>query len=347
MSAAAVEGESPAELHRIATEEAWATPALLEESRKLLDASFDDSDLSTMRMILGDNPVGKRVRARLIDTQTRLQDMDDHGVTMHVLSVTTAGVQIFEPSLGSELAQQLNDQLAEIIRQHPDRFAGLAAVAPQEPQSAAREVERAMTSLGLNGVIINSHTNGEFLDDKKFWPILEAAAANRAPIYLHPRTPSREMVRPYRQFALENAIWGYQADTALHAVRLIVSGAFDQFPELTIVLGHCGEGIPYWLHRLDYMHGRSVGWSGRPALKRRPSEYFRDNFIITTSGQNWDPVLRFCLEVVGVDNIMWAIDYPYQQTSEAVEFMDNAPISDEDRRKIYSENARRVFRLTR
>lgn len=333
------------DFERIATEEAWAIPELFDEWREHLDGS-DDPDFSSIRMILGDNPVGRRVRPCLTDTETRLKEMDENGVAMHVLSVTTPGAQVFEPGVGGKLARLLNDRLAEVVRQHPTRFAGLAAVAPQDPEGAAREIDRAINGLKLNGVIVNSHTNGEYLDEKKYWPILEAAAACNAPIYIHPRTPSRSMARPYQDYALENAIWGYQADTALHGVRLIMSGAFDAFPNLKIVLGHGGEGIPYWLHRLDYMHSRSSNWMARPKLKGLPSDYFRNNFFVTTSGQNWNPVLQFCLEVLGTDNVMWAIDYPYQGSAEAVEFMDAAPIPDDEKRKVYSLNARRVFGIS-
>ena len=122
------------------------------------------------------------------------------------------------------------------------------------------------------------------------------------------------MAEPYKKYALETAMWGFQAETGLHAIRLICSGVFDRFPDLKIVLGHMGEGIPFWLWRIDYMHPVRASYHHRPELKLTPSEYFKRNFAITTSGMNWHPVLRFCMETVGVDNIMFAIDYPYQQT---------------------------------
>ena len=207
------------------------------------------------------------------------------------------------------------------------------------------EMERAIRTLKLGGVMINSHTNGEYLDESNYWPILEAAAGLGVPIYIHPRSPSPAMAQPYRKYHLEHAIWGYAVETGLHAVRLIVSGVFDTYPTLKIVIGHMGENIPYALYRMDWMHARAAVAMDRPKLKLTPSEYFKRNFMITTSGVNWHAPLKFCIEVLGADNIMWAVDYPYQETHEAVRFMNEAPISDEDKAKIFHRNAERVFRI--
>jgi predicted TIM-barrel fold metal-dependent hydrolase len=151
------------------------------------------------------------------------------------------------------------------------------------------------------------------------------------------------MAAAFKKYGLETGIWGFQADAGLHGLRLICGGVFDRFPQLRIVLGHLGEGLPYWLYRLDYMHPVRSSYHARPALSLTPSEYIKRNFAITTSGMNWAPVLRFCIEAVGADNIMFAIDYPYQSTEGAVRFLDEAEISDEDRRKIYHRNAERIF----
>jgi predicted TIM-barrel fold metal-dependent hydrolase len=216
-------------------------------------------------------------------------------------------------------------------------------VAPQDPARAIKEADRAINKLKLNGIIINSHTNGEYLSEQKYWPLLEAIASFRVPLYIHPRAPMPAMVAPYRTNHLEHAIWGYQAETGLHGLQLIVSAVFDHIPNLKIVLGHMGEAIPYWLYRIDNRFERSIPRGDRPKLKHRPSDYFKQNFMITTSGMNWHPVLQFCISVLSADNIMWAIDYPYQESAEAVEFMNAAPISDEDKEKIFHRNAERVF----
>lgn len=331
---------------RIATEEAFAIPELVDGVRSAIDLGSKNADVKFWNILLGENPWGKVVLRRLLDLeQERLAIMDQNGVDVHLLSITVPGPQLYDAPTGTRLATLMNDRLAEVIARHPTRFAGLAAVAPQNPEGAAREIERAVTKLGLNGVIINSHTHDEYLDDQKFWPIFEAAAAREAPIYLHPRAPSVPMIAPFQPYSLEHAIWGYQAEAGLHAVRLVMSGVFDRYPNLKIVLGHMGEGIPYWFYRVDYMHRGASRFNWRPQLAKAPSEYFKSNFMITTSGMNWNPVLAFCLSVLGPDNIMFAIDYPYQDTSEAVGFMDSAPLTEDDRAKLYHRNAERIFKV--
>lgn len=257
--------------------------------------------------------------------------------------MTSTGVQQFEPDEAAHVAETGNDRLADIIRRHPTRYAGLATIPVQDPPRAIREMKRAITRLKLNGVMINSHTNGEYLDEKKYWPILEAAAGLDVPVYIHPRAPSPAMAAPYRKYQLEHAIWGYAVEVGLHAVKLIMSGVFDQYPGLRVVIGHMGENIPYALYRLDYMHAHYP--FERPKLKLTPGEYFRRNFAITTSGVNWLPALELCIKVLGADNIMWAVDYPYQETAEATRWLDEAPISEEDKEKIFHRNAERIFKI--
>ena len=331
---------------RIATEEAFSVPEVYEALREwaaAADPAEPDQDFWDF-VFTQDNAGLQRVRRQLLDVEhERLEIMDTNGVDVQLLSLTAPGVQTFPPAEGTALARLANDRLAEMIGKHPGRFAGLAAVAPQDPQAAAEEIGRAMTELKLNGVIINSHTGSEYLDEQKYWPLLEAAEALGAPIYIHPRSPAAQMAAAFKKYGLEAAIWGFQADTGLHGLRLICGGVFDRFPGLRIVLGHLGEGLPYWLYRLDNMHPVRSSYRTRPVLSLTPSEYIKRNFAITTSGMNWAPVLRFCIEAVGADNIMFAIDYPYQGTEGAVRFLDQAEISDEDRRKIYHRNAERIF----
>jgi 5-carboxyvanillate decarboxylase len=326
---------------RIATEEAFAIPEQMDAMRGVVAKATEyDPDLFLWNRTLG----GGTLYERLLDLESeRLRIMDQDGVAMHLLSLTSTGVQMLDADKGTALATLANDRLAEVIRRHPDRFAGMATVAPQDPARAVKEVDRAINRLKLNGVIINSHTNGEYLSERNYWPILEAVAALKVPLYIHPRAPMPAMAAPYRTNHLEHAIWGYQAETGLHGLQLITSGVFDHIPDLKIVLGHMGEAIPYWLYRIDDRFRRSIPRGDRPALKQRPSDYFKQNFMITTSGMNWHPVLQFCMSVLSADNIMWAIDYPYQDSPEAVEFMNTAPISDEDKDKLFHRNAERVF----
>ena len=327
-------------LRIIATEEAWAIPEQLAGMKEIADAATEyDPDLFLVGLQNTDP-----LRRRLLDLDgERLEIMDRGGVAVHLLSLTSTGTQTFDPDRGAALSSLANDRMADAIRRHPTRYAGLATIAPQDPVRAVKEIDRAITKLKLNGVMINSHTNGEYLDEVKYWPILEAAAALKVPVYIHPRAPSPAMAKPFRKYHLEHAIWGYQVETALHGVKLIMSGVFDQFPDLKVVLGHMGEGIPYWFYRMDWMHQRFN--MERPRIKMKPSDYFKRNFCITTSGVNWHPALRFCIEVLGADNIMFAVDYPYQETMEAVRFIREAPISETDRAKIAYLNAERVFRI--
>src|SRR5579863_8219605 len=329
---------------RIATEEAFSIPEQMAAQRELVaNAKEYDPDLFLWKTQT--DPTGP-VHNRLIDLyDMRLKLMDEWDVDMHVLGLTSTGVQMMDPDRGVAVAEIANDRLHDAVQKYPDRFAGLGTFAPQDPARSVKEIERVMTKLKLSGLIINSHTNGEFLSEKKYWPILEALESLNAPLYIHPRSPNPLMAKAYRADHLEHAIWGYAAETGLHGLRLITGGIFDQFPKLQIVLGHMGEGIPYWLYRLDFMYGRVKIDFGRRKLKLTPSEYFKRNFYITTSGMNWEPTLKFCIEAVGADRIMWAIDYPYQDHPDAVEFMDAARISEKDKQAIYHGNAERVFKI--
>jgi 5-carboxyvanillate decarboxylase len=327
---------------RIAAEEAFSLPEQFDAFRR--HGALAGADAPFWRLMTeGDNPFVRRVSRQLLDlADERIEIMDSCGVDMHVLALTSPGVQTFPEPEACALARLANDRLAELIVRNPARFAGLATIAPQAPEEAAREIRRAVGELGLNGVMINSHTSDAYLDEPEFLPIFEAAAETGAAVYIHPRAPSSGMAAPFMKYGLETAIWGYGAETGLHGVRLIMSGIFDRFPDLKIVLGHMGEGLPFWLWRLDYMHAHG---SNRPKLELRPSDYMRRNIAITTSGMNWPDVLDFCLKAVGEDNIMWAIDYPYQETPGAVRFLDKAPLQPAVREKIYARNAERIFRI--
>ena len=337
---------------RIAAEEAFATPELLQEYRRLL---ADDPDLDPgFRNLMGYYLLNPHPRALLMSQriqdigEQRIADMDASGIDMQVLSLTSPGVQIFDAPTAAALARSSNDQLADAIRRHPRRFAGLAAIAPQDPAGAARELERAVMTLGLRGAIVNSHTHGEYLDDPKCWPIFEAAEALDVPIYIHPRTPPRSWIAPFQERGLDGAIFGFGVDTALHVLRIIVAGVFDRFPKLRLVIGHLGEAIPYWLFRIDFMHAPMAAagrYPGVAPLKRKPSEYFRENVYVTTSGMAWEPVILFAQSVLAVDRVLYAMDYPYQFIPEEVQVTDNLPIPDEDKKKLYQTNAERVFGL--
>jgi len=323
----------------VATEEACAFAEQVEAIRPLAAHPGEDPDLVMWSRFLSPNYA--TVMRRLLDLEDeRIGIMDQAGIDMQVLSMTSPGVQMFDAGTATSMARSTNDQLAAAVARRPTRYAALASIAPQDPEEAAKEIERAVTRLKLSGVIVNSHTRGQYLDEPRFRPILEAAAALGTPIYIHPRNPpfpaSKVLDGPYN---LYGAIWGFHVETGIHAMRLIVNGVFDVFPDLQIVLGHMGEALPFWLYRMDYM------WRGR--LKRTPSEYVKNNFVVTTSGVNDHAVLQFCHGVLGADRLMFAVDYPYQETMEAARFMRTAPLPDPDLDKIASRNAERVFRLPR
>ena len=290
--------------------------------------------------------LGAMAAERLMDLgDIRLQHMDEGGVDMQLIAITAPGVQVFDADTAVELAVESNDVLAEAVRNHPERFAGLAAVAPQAPKQAAGELERAL-GLGLKGVMVNSHTKGEYLDAVAYRPLLEAAESLDVPIYIHPRHSPPGMIGPLAERHLEAAIWGFQTETAMHALRLIVTGTFDLFPKLRIVLGHLGEGLPFWLDRIDRSFSRSrraTEFFPYWRCKGLPSEYFLENFYLCSSGHNWAPAVKFTEGVVGEDRLMFAADYPYEDNKQQVD--QAAAIDLNSPEKFYEGNARRVFKL--
>jgi 5-carboxyvanillate decarboxylase len=334
---------------RIATEEAWAPADMLHRWRKLLDdKTFNDPGFIAMWGFFLTQNVGytNGILDKLTDLgENRIADMDATGIDRQLLLITAPAVQAFrDPAEALDVAISSNDEVAEACRKYPDRFSALAAVPPQDPAAAAKEMDRAMNRLGLNGVVINSHTHGEYLDDSKFWSIFEAAEALNAAIYIHPQSPPPNMVTEFAKRGLEGAVMGFQVDVAMHTVALILSGVFDRFPKLKLVIGHGGEGLPFWLFRLDYQQKVILENRGYK-LKHPISEYLKRNVFMTTSGMGWEPAILFCQQVMGVENILYAMDYPYEFNSEEVIATDNLPISDADKLKLYQTNAERVFNL--
>ncbi len=279
----------------------------------------------------------------------RLKIMDEAGIDMQVLSFSSPGTEgMGNTEDAVEMARNTNDELAQIIKRHPTRYAGFATVACQDPPRAARELERAIKDLGLVGVKINSHVRGEYLDDPKFWPIFEMAEKLGVPVYLHPRSPSPDMIKPYQAYpVLLTPVWGFAAETGLHAMRLICSGLFDKYPGLQVILGHLGEALPYWLWRVDDHRWDRAGMPDplHPNIKKKISQYIKENFYITTSGNFYLPAFICAHMGMGADRIMFAVDYPMESSLDAVRFMENAPVSDLDREKIFHLNAERLLKI--
>jgi len=278
----------------------------------------------------------------------RIKMMDKVGIDIQVLSLSFPGVEALDPSDATSMSERVNDALFSIIEKYPKRFAGFAAIAPQDPGAAARELERTVKKLGFKGAMINSHVRGEYLDDPKFGVILKKAEELSVPLYIHPRQPSPDMIPPFLTYPeLATPAWGFAAEAGLHAMRLICSGVFDRYPGLKIILGHLGEALPWWLWRLDsrwVVIGREES-SSAPLAKKKPSQYIQENFYVTTSGMFWHPALQCCYSALGADRILFAVDHPYESNEDAVHFLDTASICDPDKEKIYHLNAEMLLGL--
>lgn len=287
----------------------------------------------------------KVYKSRLFDfEELRLNEMDKHGIDMSVLSVTTPGVQAErDRNTAVAKAREANDFLATVIQRNPTRFSGFAHLALQDPVEAANELERAVTQLGLRGALINGHTHGEYLDEEKFWPVWERAQDLGVPIYLHP-ADAPDVPKALNGYPeMLGPTWAWGMETATHALRMVFSGLFDRFPKATLILGHMGESLPFVLWRLDSRY--KMMKHGNHVIKKMPSQYIRDNIMITTSGACDVPALLCSVLSIGADRIMFSVDYPYESTADSVDFIMRAPVSEIDRAKMCHLNAQRVLRL--
>ncbi|MDR2213404.1 MAG: amidohydrolase family protein [Pseudomonadales bacterium] len=336
---------------RIATEEAFAPQAVLDMYRKLYEShTLGDPGFDSLWGFYSTSKAARPsfIREKLADLDAlRIADMDAAGIDHQIIALTSPGVQVFERDIAVSLARESNDVLADAVKRHPTRFTGLCAIAPQAPELAAQELERCL-KLDMRGIIIHSHTFGEYLSDQKFWAIFEAAEALQLPIYLHPNTPPKNMIGPFVEAGLDGAIFGFGVETGLHLLRIITAGVFDRFPRLTMIVGHMGEALPYWMYRLDYMHEagvRAARYECMKPLKKKVSDYLRENVYITNSGVAWEPAVKFAQQVLGVDRVMYAMDYPYQYTPREVLDMDAMDMSLEHKREFYQGVAEKVFKL--
>lgn len=284
---------------------------------------------------------------RLCDVgDKRLAEMDAAGIDMQVLSLTAPGVEQLEAADAIALSREANDYVADAVKKHPTRFAGLAAVPTSAPEEAARELERRVGQ-GFKGAVINGHNRGRYLDHPAYAPILECAQALAVPIYLHPTPPPKPVLETYYGgFApmltemLAGGAWGWHIETAVHVIRLIAGGVFDRFPRLQIVIGHMGEGLPFMFQRFDVMPPAVT------RLKRQFKDYLRDNVHYTFSGFNFPPTfLDLLLELGGVDRIMFSADHPYQSMPWARAFLQQIPVSAADKERIAHGNAEKLFKL--
>ncbi len=344
--AGAVDRNAP--YKRIATEEAWTFPELVKAQTDYLaapDRPMDDS-LSMAGMFAG----MPRLQHMLQDIgEGRLAHMDEYGIDRQLLLLTAPGVQVVREGEGTALAREANDRAAESCRRWPDRFSALAAFDPRDVAGSVHEIDRALTGLKLNGAVLNSHFQGRYIDEPAYEPILEALAHHDAALYIHPTAPY--LGKRYQDRGFFGALAGFPHDVWLHTMGLIFSGAFDKYPKLRLVIGHMGESLPLSLYRFDWMQDNADGIpgmrGGQPAvtLKHPVSHYFKTNIWITTSGEGWEPAIKFCQQVMGPDRVLYAMDYPYQQSSDELAAYDRMEMSAEHKRMLMQTNAEHVFRL--
>jgi len=274
----------------------------------------------------------------------RLAHMDAAGVDVQVLSFGSPGPQGFGADVAVPMAKDANDRAYEAVKAHPRRFAAFAALPTADPEAAAKELERCVTQLGFKGAMIHGHTQGSFLDEKKYWVIFERAERLGVPIYLHPTLAHPDAMNSYFKGyeELARAGWGFAVDTSCHFLRIVFAGVFDAYPDLKIILGHLGEGLPFAMHRLNDHTARAAA---RRGLKKAPIEYLRDNLLVTTSGNWYEPAFVCTLLALGADKILFAVDWPYEANTTGMEFLKKLSISDADREKIAHGNAERILRM--
>jgi predicted TIM-barrel fold metal-dependent hydrolase len=321
---------------KIGLEEHFAIPDTLNDSRGFLP---DD--------------VWPVLRRRLTDLHDeRLALMDKHGVEMMILSLNAPAIQaIPDTARADELARKANDFLAEEVRKRPDRFQALAALPMQEPELAARELQRCVKELGFKGALVNGFSQvGQpdtmvYYDLPQYWPFWEVVERLDVPFYLHPRNPLPSQAKIYEGHPwLLGPVWAFAAETAVHALRLMTSGLFDKYPRLAIILGHMGEGLPYGMWRVDHCNGWVERRHNFPA-RNKIADYFAANFYLTTSGNFRTQTLIDAMLEIGADRIMFSTDFPFEDVGQAADWFETTSISEADRIKIGRTNAQKLFKL--
>src|SRR5246127_4009553 len=324
-------------MRTITLEEHFATPGFLDGPGR---------DLKEQARQVGSR--AERLMRDLCDIgEGRIAQMDAAGIDIQVVSLTAPGVEQLEAAEAVALARDTNDALAEAIAKQPTRLSGFAALPIAAPDQAAKELEHRFSDQAFAGAVINGHQRGRYLDDKFFWPVLEAAESLGAPIYLHPTKPPKPVIEasfggfaPLVTEMLAGPGFGWHIETAVHVLRMILGGVFDRFPNLQIAIGHLGEGLPGMFQRLDVM---------APAvteLKRPVTSYLRENIHYTFSGFFFPPTfLALLLELGGVARMMFSADHPYQSMVEGRAFLEQLPVSAADKERIAHGDAEKLFKL--
>jgi 2,3-dihydroxybenzoate decarboxylase len=315
-----------------------------------LEEHYWDAEVASHFKELGPEMRNPQMLERLADLDVlRLKEMDEAGIDVQVLSHGAPGTQRLDAETAVPLARRANDRLFESNKKNPARFAGFAVLPSADPKAAADELERAVTKLGFKGAMMHglATVGGAqiFLDDKRFWPIYERAQALDVPLYMHPAVPHKAVIEAYYKDYLDQfpglmtAAWGFGVETATQGIRLVLSGLFEAYPKLKIILGHLGEGLPFYLWRINMALARQ----GNRSTPFRDT--FREHFWITTSGAFSTPSLLCCVMEMGVDRILFSVDYPFVPNPPGVKWMETVPLSNEDRAKILNGNATRLLKL--
>ena len=318
----------------IAVEEAFSVPGVIAEV-----TAIRQHDIAVP------GPMAAEWFRRLDDlTELRLADMDAHGVDMQVLSLSVPGLEVItDPAAAVTAARRVNDYLANAVAEHPTRFAGFAALPLQDPTAAVAELRRAVEELGLKGVLYNDHVQGHYLDEPRFRPVWAELERLGVTLYLHPAVIPADTWQVFEGYPiLSGPTWGWTATVGAHALRIIYGGVFDQYPGASLTLGHMGELLPFQMARLDSRYGQVPP---EHRLAQLPSYYLRNNLYVTTSGVMSHAALTGATMAVGVDRVLFAIDYPYESTAEAVAFLQSAPYAPADLERIAHRNAERILGL--
>lgn len=296
-------------------------------------------------------PGWENIRARLLDVgDLRLQAMDEHGIEFAIQSLNAPAIQSFtDTKTAIDIARKANDVLAELIARHPDRFAAFAALPMQDAEAATEELTRCVRDLGFVGALVNGFSQKGtehsmvFYDLPDYAPFWARVAELDVPFYLHPRNPVPGMDPHYEGHPwFLGPVWGFAAETGIHAMRLMASGMFDKHPNLQIILGHLGEHIPYDLWRIDHRLSKTRG--AMPATKPF-GEYFKANFYLTTSGNFSTNTLKCAIAEIGIERILFSVDYPFENTSDATNWFDDMTMDQSDKTRLGRTNAIDLFGL--
>jgi predicted TIM-barrel fold metal-dependent hydrolase len=322
-------------MRTITVEEHFAPPGFLDGPGRDLKASFLRFGTRGQKLIDQIEDIGA----------ARVAEMDAAGIDMQVLSINAPGTEQLDAADALTLARESNAVLADAVKKHPTRFAGLAALATGVPDKAAAELERTVRQDGFKGALINGHVRGRYLDDKFFWPIFECAEKLNVPIYMHPTRPPQPVVdalysgfSPEVNYVFSASGWGWHIETAIHVIRLVLGGVFDRFPKLQIVVGHLSEGLSFMLPRLDRNFPPAL-----TKLERSLGDYLRQNVHYTFGGFNFPATFIGLLLEVGAERIMFSVDHPYGSMAAARAFLEQIPVSAADKERIAHGNAEKLF----